>query len=330
MQKTIFLLLLSSALFGAPCAPENCVYLPSARTDSNFSVSLDFLYWEGTERGLEFALNNSGSFFNQSIVVAEPDFKFEPAFRLGIGTGLPHDNWDLAFLYTRFYTRTEDHARNGIHSVWTSSIAFQGNNFRALWENGSGKWKLHSNFFDLLLKNRLRISSAIAIEPAFGLKLALLQQRFTVLYENGNAGFITSRIAMKNHSFNLGPTFGLTSRWTLFNHFDLLGTISGSLLASHFNVGRNEFNVGLNTIDSIREGNIFWASRPQVALSFGFGWDDCSCSVHYGLSAAYEAQVWWKQNMLFRYIDQTNAAMIAPTQGNLFFHGLSLEGFVEY
>lgn len=374
MQKTLLLLLLSSALYTQcpcppidTCAPQNCAYLPPARrcvlpdnclNNSDLYFSFDFLYWEGTERGLEFALNNTDSNSNRDIEISEPDFDFQPAFRITLGTHLPHDNWDLEFLYTRFYNHTRNHTQHafadplavqtaGIQSVWTSSLAFQNNQFRALWQDVEAKWKIHANFFDLVLKHRLCMSPAITLEPTFGLKMALLQQNFSVLYENGNTiplpaapdlQFVSSQILMKNRSFNLGPVASLTTKWNFANHFDFLSTLSGSLLASHFNVARNEYDIdsssGGSLFDSIRERDKYWVLRPQAGLSFGLGWSDCICRkdsvLHYGFSASYEAQIWWKQNMLFRFIDLTNAAMISPTQGNLFFHGLTLDGFIDF
>jgi len=374
MQKTLFSLLLSSALYAQcpcppidTCAPPNCAYLPSARrcilpdnclNNSDFYLSFDFLYWESTERGLEYALNNTDSNSNRDIEISQPHFNFQPAFRVALGTHLPHDNWDLEFAYTRFYNHTTNHAHHGfldplavqsagIQSVWTSSVAFQNNQFRALWQDVEAKWKIHANFFDLVLKHRLSLSPAITIEPSFGLKLALLQQKFSVLYENGNTiplpaapsvQFVSSQITMKNRSFNLGPTTSIMSKWNFADHFDFLTALSGSLLASHFNVSRNEYDVdssgGGSLFDSIREKNHYWVLRPQAGLLFGLAWSDCICRkdsvLHYGFSASYEAQIWWKQNMLFRFIDQSNPAMISPTQGNLFFHGLTLDGFVDF
>lgn len=352
--KFLLSILLVSALYSQDCAylpsAKKCLFQENGLSPSDFYVSLDFLYWEGTERGLEYALKNKASSFEQDLQLYTPSFGFEPAFRIGAGMHLPHDDWDLELTYTRFYNHTTNQTSHdfignpsgGILAVWTSSTAFQGNNFRALWQNSEAKWKIHSHFFDLILKHHLWMSSAIALEPAFGLKLALLQQRYSVLYENGNTTlplqFISSSIAMKNRSFNLGPTFSLSTLWNVSNHFDFLGALSGSLLASHFTVGRNESDVMIQTgtlsLDSLRERDKYWALRPEASATFGLQWTDCICrsknGIYYGLSAAYEAQVWWKQNMLFRFIDQTNAAMISPTQGDLFFHGLTLEGFVEF
>ena len=52
--------------------------------------------------------------------------------------------------------------------------------------------------------------------------------------------------------------------------------------------------------------------------------------IYYGINAAYETYLFPKQNMLFRFIDQTSAAMLSPSQGNLFFHGLTLQGFIDF
>lgn len=349
--------------------PENCVYLPAAKNchgsqdyldQRNVYTYLDFLYWEGTERGLEFALKNKGSQFAQNVSIYQPGFTFEPAFRVGFGYHLPHDNWNLEFSYALFRESTINHVRQdfnlaapagpGIMAVWTSSIAFQGLGQGARWENAEAKWKIHTNFFTLLLSHRLCTSSALSFEPAVGLNMALLQQRFEVNYTNGNiltqpatldlVDLISSKIAMKNRSFNLGPMFSILTRWNVERHIDLFGKLSGSLLASHFDIGRHETDVSFDGaalaffFDSLRERNDFWTCRPQTAISLGIVWSDCVCRknsvINYGFSAAYEAQSWWKQNMFFRFIDEMNGAMIVPTQGSLFFHGLTLDAFIDF
>lgn len=315
-MKKIFLLLLASALYSqcclpvGTCAPTNCAFLPSASDCTDWNLAVDFLYWEATERGLEYAVKNR---------IEEPGFGFHPAFRVSVGTHLPHDGWDLDFSYTQYITHTSSHTFGSLQSVWTSP-------FSAIWSEAKAKWKLHTHNFNLQLRNRLFMSRAISIEPAFGLNLALIQQRFDVRYENST---ISSHIGMKNRSFNLGPMLSMDSRWALSSHFDLLGIFSGSLLVSRFDVGRHESGEV-----SLIEGNEYWGMRPQITAALGLGWTHCATRsnrlIYYGFQAFYEAQVWWKQNMLYRFIDQTNIAMIAPTQGDLFFHGLTLEGYLRF
>ncbi len=315
-MKKLFSLLLASVLYSqccppvGTCAPKTCAYLPSASDCTDWNLSVDFLYWEAMERGLEYAVQNR---------IEEPSFGFNPAFRITLGTHLPHDAWDLDFSYTQYNAHTSKHTSGSLQSVWTSP-------FSAVWSEARAKWKLHTHCLNLQLKNCLFMSQAISIEPAFGLNLALIQQRFDVLYENSS---LSSRIGMKNRSFNLGPIFSMNSCWSLSSHFDVLGVFSGCLLASRFDVGRHESGAV-----AVIEGNEYWAMRPQATVALGLGWSDCATRsnrmIHYGLEAFYEAQVWWKQNMLYRFIDQTNTAMIAPTQGDLFFHGLTVEGYVHF
>lgn len=356
-MKKLLIFLASTLLAADPCllapaylpvnrrcqSPENCL------ENVQMYAWFDFLYWEGTERGLEFATQNRGTTFAQDLRFCEPDFDFNPAFRMGTGTHLSHDSWDLEAAWTRYYTHTFDYANGKIFSIWTCAAAFQGNQFLAIWQDAHAKWNLHANIIDLSLKHRLCLTPALSFEPAIGMKFALLQQRYKALYENGNSAFtssgnqgeliqfISSSISMYNRSLNVGPSASITTRWNLWNSFDFLGTLSGSLLAARFSIKRIESDASIMNglqYDSIRERRTLWTLRPQAGATFGIGWTECHCRkksvIYYGFSASYEAQVFWKQNMLYRFIDYTNAAMIAPTQGSLFLHGLTLDGFVDF
>ncbi len=347
-------------LFAQCPAPEPCVFLPHSQIEEGVKQDqwygkVDFLYWEGTEQGLEYASKNAGSSLNQNIQIYKPSFRYTPAFRLGLGAYLPHDDWALELDYTRYYAHTSDTAKHpfvgnsggGIRSVWTAATAFQDNNFQVLWERAQSNWNLHANFFDLFLKHKLFLTATISFEPTFGVKLALLQQRYQVMYQSGNSAsvvvgrgaiqFLRSSIAMKNRSLNLGLSSSLTTHWNLSDHFLLFGKISGSLLASRFSIGRNEsdfYDNGIVLLDTFREGQTLWTLRPEGGALLGLGWQGWACkpsyTLFYGFGASYEMDLYWKQNMLFRFIDQTNGAMIAPTQGSLFFQGLTCNAFIDF
>lgn len=362
----LFLTLHLSASFDFedPCIQFNPGFLSatspstSKEESSDVFLSVDFLYWEGLEKGLEYAVKNSTSSFDQNLEIYEPGFGFHPAFRLGIGSRLPHDHWNVDLFYTRYFSSIEDsrshdfsgNPQAGIRSIWTSSTAFSGSNFRALWQNVSAKWKLNTNIVDLFLSHPFLISRNLFISPAFGLKFAIIQQNYQVLYKNGNSAFDvngnglliqfeSSQINMKNRSFNLGMGTKVECGWSLSDHFDLIGKFSLALLSSHFSVGRNEFDVSTNPVngdffESFRQNDNFWTIRPTSSLLLGFGWSHFLSRpkkvVRLGLNASYEATCYWKQNMLFRFIDETNSAMLSSAQGDLFFHGLTLEGTVDF
>jgi hypothetical protein len=349
-------------------ADDCCSYLPSSRpcvkgplpNQINVYTQLSFLYWGCAERGLDFALKNNEPQNNSNLSAQQPSFKWDPSFRFMLGYHLPIDNWNIDFTYSVFYQNVLnriDHSfdinsastfGSGILSVWTSPGAFLGENIYARWQSATAKWKLHAHFFDWMLRHDLAIGYAVSFQPFCGIKMALLQQRYTLSYSPGNIVFLpstdpqlllSSTINMNNRSFNIGPGAGCSSRWCFSPRWNLFGSLSGALLGSHFQVGRNEFDVSTTTdtiIGSYRVSNHYWTYRPEAALSLGLQWSDCSCNknstLHYGFSASYEAQYWWKQNMMLRHYDAPAAQShtLSPVQGDLFFQGLTVDALFDF
>lgn len=356
----------SSCSYLPPC--RNCILLQEPPRQSNLYTALDFLYWEGSEGGLEYAFKNKGTQFQQRGQMHKPHFEWEPAARFLLGYFLSQDKWwTLNFFFTYFGTRVKDQVEHlfdrtssdpgtGIIAVWTAPFAFGETTLGARWEQSRADWKLRAYIFDGLLGHSLCVSSSLSIQPAFGLKLALLQQRYKVSYELGNTilygtdggapffdqSLISSHINMKNRSWNIGPAFALASRWHFRCHWSAFAAASAALFASHFAVKRNETDLALDSnssdilSDFIHLADSHWTFRPQAALQLGLSWSHCHCyqnrTLFYALSLAYEAQYWWKQNMLLRYVDGTRQIFteLAPTQGDLFFQGLTLDARLDF
>jgi len=321
----------------------------------NAYTKLSFLYWECGERGLDYAVKNRSNQSDSKISVYQPSFKWDPALRLVAGYHLPFDNWMIDLTYSFFFQHTHNHVDDsadtfgrGILSVWTSPKAFLSGNLFARWREARAKWKIRAQFFDLMLRNDLWNGNTLSFQPACGLKLATLQQRYAVSYSGGNTiqltiddqeTFLSSTVNMNNRSFNIGPAAGCGSRWCLNRRWNLFGTLSGALLASNFHVGRNEFDVSTTAqtiIGSYRNSDHYWTYRPQGTVQLGIQWENCSCNktsvLHYALSASYEAQYWWKQNMLLRHYDAPIAQSHtqAASQGDLFFQGLTVDLLFDY
>lgn len=351
-----------SALFAEEtCAPPPpCVFLPTARpcvenpcllNQSDVYLQFSFLYWMAQERGLDYAIKNKTNQFDARGDLYQPSFDWEPAFRVVAGGYLPHDNWRLDFTYAFYLQTLEDSAKHnfignfgeGLMAVWTAPGAFSDGNIYARWELAETKWKLHANFFDLMLRNDLCSGKQLSFQPACGLKMALLQQRYSVTYSYGSSfddqSFMSSKINLTNRSFNFGPSAGIGTRWCLSPYWNLNGYLGGALLASQFDLGRNEYDLSTTTIKrvgSYRFNRDFWTWRPQTTLLFGVEWSDCICSpdrvLHWGFKASYEMQYWWKQNMMLRHIDApiVQSHTVASVQGDLMFQGLTVDIFFDF
>lgn len=359
--SAILSFLTTASLYATPCCPpclpcsflppsQNCVSNPCLLDQSDVYLQFSFLYWIAQERGLDYALKNKQSQFDAQMKVYQPSFNWQPAFRILLGTRLPYDHWSLDLAYSFYLQHIDSAAKHhftdqfgeGLLAVWTAPGAFISSNIYARWQLAQTKWKIHANFFDFMLHNDLYFGNALCLEPSFGLKMATLQQRFSVVYTGGNSveeDFISSKINLTNRSFNLGFCATMTSRWHVDKHWNLFGAISGALLASQFDLGRNEFDVSSNPtvqVGSYRFNRDLWTWRPQSSLSFGVKWSDCMCQktsvVHYGLKASYEMQYWWKENMMLRHIDApaTQSQNVVSSQQDLVFQGLTVDLFFDF
>ena len=357
MKKLAVLLVAASAMYAeCPFLPVDRPCIPSKGPNDQTDVytEISFLYWEALEKGLDFALKNTQTQYDEKATVHEVVFNFEPACRLKLGTYLP-DGWKIDATWSFFFHTIEANAKDlfdttatpgpGLIPVWTSPGAFNSDNVYARWEYANTEWKLHANFVDLLLRTDLLMSPGLGFEPAFGVKMAILQQRFNVAYLSGNTinvdsvlqDLSNSTIHMTNRSLNIGPEVGCALTWHITRRWNVLGSLSGALLGSRFTVGRNEYDASDTVTGSYRNNYNFWTYRPQASMRLGFQWTDCiplqgSGRLRFAIGASYEAQCWWKQNMMLRHYDAptVQSHTLTSTVGDLFFHGLDIDFLFDF
>ena len=324
-MRSIFFLM-SVALFAAEA--EKCVFLPSLPS-SHFSPQFSFLYWGCAEKGLDFAVSTNSSSPVTEMRVHQPNFEWSPAFRLLLGFGLPIDGWSIDCSYSFFSKNKKERVNQQSMSVWTSPSAFQGNNLFVRWQKASSKWKIFANFFDLFLSDEFCNGAVLSFQPAFGLRSSLFYQDYDLSYKNGTQ---SSVVKMKNDSFHLGPSFSFVTNWAFTSSWSLVGSLTGAVLASNFDVSREETDVMPLSEETYRFKEKFLACRPQAGGRLGFSWKVLDKKTSYELAASYEAQIWWKQNMFLRHIDSVNfqGQNLAPVQGDLFFQGLTVDLRLNY
>jgi hypothetical protein len=170
----------------------NYVITPSAQPvvegDADFFITADFIWWKPNQEGTSVAYPgySDGTTAASKRNVLGPNFDFEPGFKLGIGTTMKHDTWDLYLNWTWFRSNdVKGHANAGTQTMW-SDLAFSvdGDQMPTLWAASSARtrWDMHFNVIDLELGRNFWISKFLTLRPHFGLKTGWIHQNQSTTY----------------------------------------------------------------------------------------------------------------------------------------------------
>ena len=284
---------------------------------SNFDIFADVLVWCAKESGSEnWAEVITASGATTDCDIQDVDFGWNAGFRVGLGYGMRHDQWDTQLYYTWFRTRGNDRVSSTPGSVYS---AFLGN-FYIDNQSGAGisgiayreasmKWMIHFNMFDWELGRNYRVSRALSLRPFIGLKGGWIDQAIHTKWHNPNRTgaefFNTGRENLKNNFWGIGPSAGLNTKWDLVvrqNHsFSLFGDISAAIMWGHWTLGdvykndiQQEVLVKLSHIKS---------AASMLRTFMGFGWDTSFSRDRYlfSLRLGYEMQIWLDQLQFYSF-----------------------------
>ena len=128
MTRKLFCVIMSLCSF-ASATENNPSILPSSNPNapkgSGLFVFTEWLYWQANETGLSYAINNPDfDLLDDTITgsghTAQPKFDWHSGIRLGLGYNIPHDDWDVEFVWTWY----EDQANNNQSSPGESPTIF--------------------------------------------------------------------------------------------------------------------------------------------------------------------------------------------------------------
>ena len=233
----------SSERIGTPPA------CPLPNNSIDFKVHADFLWWYANVTNLSYAtvqerksfisgVEPNAGFLNANNNL-EFDRKWNPAFRLGIGTCGFTDGWDLLLQWTYYHSKqkvskslppnTVDIDQAPIGTRVFTSLWFESDN---IYSTIKGGLQLQLNQIDLSLGRRFALSPKLYTRPFIGLRGIGTSQRF---YLNGQGTqpnqFYNdiSYISIKQSLFSIGLLTGAHLRWTFFQNFSLIGNAGCSL-----------------------------------------------------------------------------------------------------
>jgi len=314
--------------FGAKAASAR----PQIQSNRLF-VKTDGFLWKAFIGGSDYAATDSTT--NTAILsgnTKRADFRWRWGFRAELGYRLPHDHWDIAANYTWFHDKSDRTvaAPSGGTIAPLLYTPFILSAFSAD-ASGSIRWHLHYQNFDLELRKDYFLSSHFSVSPFFGMRNTWLNQGYRVRYNNPNASIDNPRtieILSKQDFWGIGPLVGLNTNWHITNQWWIFGSFISSLLASDYDIYSDQLN-DLETENSVKANAKRMSPNVQGALGLGWHMNLNRQRNHIAVRLSYEAQYWWKQNLMIQY---TNASpyRVARNGEDLGFHGFNLDMLFDF
>ncbi len=283
---------------------------------TSFTAFADLLVWCAKESGSDNwaeVINAKGS--KETCDIEGVDFGWNAGFRVGIGYGMRHDQFDTQFYYTWFRTRGTDHVSSNPGSVFS---AFTGNFYvdnpdgagisGIAYQKASMRWTIRFNIFDWELGRAFWVSQALSLRPFIGLKGGWIHQSIDTKWHNpklkaGDAIFTKATENLKNNFWGIGPSAGLNTKWNLLvrqNHsFSLFGDVSGAIMWGHWTFGdvyKNDAQQKV-TIDT----SSIKSAATMLRTFMGLGWDFDQNRYHFSTKLGYEMQFWLDQLQFYSF-----------------------------
>lgn len=278
----------------------SCIKAPYAKDGDRIFFTGDFLYWSSQVDNLQFARSkNTGS--TKCI-----HSSWAPGFRVGVGSILPHDNWEIFFEYTRIQNKNTAHAGSNYYPLW--NIAGLLGAYPSSFTTHSSKASKAQTFNDLniTLGRTFIPSRSTLFYPFVGIKGTYDTQHYNVAYEqvsSGGALLKEANLSMKTHQrfWGVGILGGVNSEWLMIKYLSLFGHFYLAGVSSHFNTSRKDFLSYTDSSDHeetlVSTGNNHSTLQAMFDLELGVKTDLWfkEDSYHFSLQAGWEFQTWLHQ-----------------------------------
>ncbi len=314
---------------------------PAVSKGSNLFVIGEWIYWQANETGLSYAIENPDFDITSDVLMGtgstlQPKFDWHSGVRLGLGYNLPHDDWDIQFLWTWY----EDQAKNAqasssenptILPTFIHPNVYNSESIAACLSANADLF-LHLNMLDLDIAKQFKVSKSLSIKPTIGIRTAWLNQHYNIGYND--LFDKTAEIALEEYSTSIQNNFwgigilgGFESEWGIKWGLSLFGNCDISLLYGFFDNSYTESFITPSGIGGvvISEENSFRAGRAIADLQLGVRWTSPSIKdrVKLVLQAGWEQHMFFSQNQIPRFVDGQSWGNFVQNQGDVDFQGWS-------
>lgn len=282
-------------------------------------IVADFLYWQATQDGIEYALSSHSPLGLASFLgsgeaeithgkMKDIDFDWGPGFRIGLGYNFNYDQWDLSLSWTRFHndSSSSSHAPAGgsLAALWIPTTVGGGDT-----QHASAHWRLGYDVVDLELGRSFYLSKALSARPFVGLRAALIDQHVRFHYEDvhllADPNLFDMNTRVKNAYIAGGLRAGTDLNFRVNQHWSFFGAGSASLVYGEFDV-KLGFQFPGQDLGPFKLGykSHFYRTQANVEGAIGLQWETGYSHGRYHLTilACYEFVQWFNQNQLLKVL----------------------------
>jgi hypothetical protein len=355
LQTTVIL----SAALQAEETASKTAYLPSSRPEVKKGVNLytqgDWLYWQASETGLGYALNQAGFSPSQPETmsvgqVASPSFDWKSGFRIGLGYNIPRDQWDVKLLWTACNgTGTDSQTSNSsvTPTIYPSLIHPNAYNDEDIFScfSANSNLSIELNQLDLDMGRQFKIGKKLSFKPYIGIRNAWISQTYNVNYldlysydeDTKTEFFVLDEYLthITNDFWGIGMKGGFSTEWDLRWGLSLFSDFTTSLLYGLFDTSYSEsFTLNDPEVEGVTlaETNNFHAGRAVLDLQLGLRWGRLlnSDRLKLILQAGWEHHAFFSQGQILRFVDGRSWGNFVQTQSDLYFQGWTASASIYF
>lgn len=285
-----------------------------------------YIYWQPSEENLELGISNASSTVALPINgnVVDLNFKYKSGFQATLGLFSDIDNWGAKAEYTWLRGRHSAHSNGPLNGGIIPFWGHPGNTPSAIL-SGSSRWKLSLDFLDVTLGRSCYVGTRLTFRPFFGARAAWIDQKYRVTYTpTVESNSVAYEIRDTTTSWGLGPEAGIDTNWLLGYGLRFTGKAETDLLFTRYNLRNKEQNSSnaADLIVDLRQRHLYYL-RPHLLLELGLGWGTYldNHNYHIDLSAGYNFQIFWNQNMFRMFVDNSSVGKSIEPGGDLFLQG---------
>lgn len=291
----------------------------------------DFFYASLSEDGLAYAIRSrSGNVLSGKVL--EPPSPWRPGFRVGFGSHLSHDGWEIRADWTYFrndIVKTAHASFAPLGSTYLVPLFIDGESFQE-WitthsvQEAKEHWVCIFDTLLFALNRSYFLSKRLLISPEVGLFAAWISQDIDISYRSGGApvSVVNYQTLIENNTWRVGPTIGTKLDWYLRRKLSFFGAVRAAACYRPLLFQQTQHSVGNSGGDfRISLGERSRSIQPWLDLQLGLAWRSFIHKTHNFLELAlqYETQYFWHELAARTLFEQVSGSQDRnfPTQGNL-------------